>query len=139
MKKILDYLAKIWDNPIVLICISIALAIIFIPIFSNVIAYYIFFLIIALGVSIGLDQKYIFGFTKILFIAIVIVIIFTLILSLIVGDTFKDNHNGNDSDACDICGGSGVLTFKLLGEGTGIQVGFDTYYRCKGCHGSGRK
>ena len=139
MKKILDFWAKIWDNPIVLICISIALAIIFIPIFSNVIAYYIFFLIIALGVSIGLDQKYIFGFTKILFIAIVIVIILTIILSLIVGDTFKDNHNGNDSDACGICGGSGIVTFKLLGEGTGIQVGFDTYYRCKGCHGSGRK
>lgn len=48
-----------------------------------------------------------------------------------------NSSNSNSSDVCGICGGSGVVTFKSLGEGTGIQKGFDTYYRCKGCHGSG--
>ena len=48
-------------------------------------------------------------------------------------------NSDSDSDTCGICGGSGTVTSKILGEGTGIQKGFDTYYRCKGCHGSGRK
>ena len=46
--------------------------------------------------------------------------------------------NDDDSDVCGICGGSGTVTYKFLGEGSGIQKGFDTYYRCKGCHGTGR-
>lgn len=45
----------------------------------------------------------------------------------------------NDNGVCGICGGSGVVTNKSLGEGSGIQKGFDTYYRCKGCHGAGRR
>ena len=46
--------------------------------------------------------------------------------------------NDDDSDVCGICGGSGTVTSKILGTGSGIQKGFDTYYRCKGCHGTGR-
>ena len=45
----------------------------------------------------------------------------------------------SDSDTCGICGGSGTVTSKILGSGSGVQKGFDTYYRCKGCHGTGRK
>ena len=41
-------------------------------------------------------------------------------------------------DVCGICGGDGVVTSKFLGEGSGVQRGFDTYYRCRGCHGTGR-
>lgn len=47
--------------------------------------------------------------------------------------------NDSDSDTCGICGGTGTVTSKFLGSGSGIQKGFDTYYRCKGCHGTGRK
>ena len=48
------------------------------------------------------------------------------------------DDNDDDSDVCGICGGSGTVTSKFLGEGSGIQKGFDTYYRCAGCHGTGR-
>ena len=44
---------------------------------------------------------------------------------------------GDDTGTCGICGGSGTVTSKILGDGSGIQKGFDTYYRCKGCHGTG--
>lgn len=47
-------------------------------------------------------------------------------------------ENEDKSDVCGICGGSGTVTSKFLGTGTGIQKGFDTYYRCKGCRGTGR-
>ena len=46
--------------------------------------------------------------------------------------------SGNNNGVCGICGGRGVVTNKFLGEGSGIQSGFDTYYRCGGCHGTGR-
>ena len=52
------------------------------------------------------------------------------------GSTSSGSSNG--SGTCGICGGSGTVTSKILGDGTGIQSGFDTYYRCKGCHGTGR-
>ena len=47
-------------------------------------------------------------------------------------------NNSDDDGICDVCGGDGVVTQKFLGSGSGIQQGFDTYYRCKGCQGTGR-
>lgn len=52
--------------------------------------------------------------------------------------TSSDNSHSDSSDVCGICGGSGVVTNKVLGNGTGIQKGFDTYYRCRGCNGTGK-
>ena len=45
----------------------------------------------------------------------------------------------SSSDTCGICGVSGRVTQKFLGSGSGVQSGYDTYYRCKGCSGTGRK
>ena len=76
-------------------------------------------------------------------IMIVMLIIFIAGLSAILYacDYISENSGGSSSssDVCGICGGDGVVTFKSLGEGTGVQEGFDTYYRCKGCHGTGKK
>ena len=52
---------------------------------------------------------------------------------------FKACSSSSSSGTCGICGGSGVVTSKILGDGSGVQYGFDTYYRCAGCHGTGRK
>ena len=69
-------------------------------------------------------------------IIIAICLIFCIIVTLLCGTT--SDSNSSSSKTCGICGGSGTVTTKMLGEGTGIKNGFDTYYRCKGCHGSGR-
>ena len=73
---------------------------------------------------------------KLYSIIIAICLIFCIIVTLLCGIPSGSNSSG--SKTCGICGGSGTVTTKMLGEGTGIQNGFDTYYRCKGCHGSGR-
>lgn len=72
---------------------------------------------------------------------IVMLLIFIASISAILYacDCLSENGSSSSSDVCGICGGDGYVTFKSLGEGTGVQHGFDTYYRCKGCHGTGKK
>ena len=77
-------------------------------------------------------------------IIVVVLIVFVIILLLkscgLLGDLFGScGGSGGSGGTCDICGGDGVVTFKSLGEGSGVQHGFDTYYRCKGCHGTGKR
>lgn len=79
-----------------------------------------------------------------------VLIIVGLVIALIVlfkacGALFDELGFGDSggssggSGTCGICGGDGVVTQKSLGDGSGVQSGFDTYYRCKGCNGTGRK
>lgn len=68
-----------------------------------------------------------------LILVVVLIVEFALLSS-----TCSDTGSSKDSDVCDVCGGDGYVTYKFLGEGTGVQKGFDTYYRCRGCHGTGR-
>ena len=65
-------------------------------------------------------------------------IICVLLLMCIFTLCLASCDGGDDSGVCGICGGSGTVTSKFLGSGSGIQKGFDTYYRCKGCHGTGK-
>jgi len=66
------------------------------------------------------------------FISILLIICtITICLSSCGGDS-------NGTGTCGICGGDGTVTQKFLGEGSGVQKGYDTYYRCKGCHGTGK-
>ena len=73
----------------------------------------------------------------------IIVLIVTLVIVVAVCMFAKFiislDENSNKTEPCGICGGDGVVTQKLLGDGSGVQNGFDTYYRCKGCHGTGTK
>ena len=64
----------------------------------------------------------------------ILLIVCTLIICL-----SSCGGSSSESGTCGICGGSGVVTSKILGSGSGIQKGFDTYYRCAGCHGTGKK
>ena len=57
---------------------------------------------------------------------------------IIIASSVSSSAPNKDGDVCGICGGDGVVTSKMLGTGSGIQEGFDTYYRCKGCNGTGR-
>ena len=66
-----------------------------------------------------------------------IAFVFGLLITMLAGGS-TSSGSSNGSGTCGICGGSGTVTSKILGDGTGIQSGFDTYYRCKGCHGTGR-
>lgn len=71
--------------------------------------------------------------------AIALICTISLVIGLCaVAKILPSGNNSNETEACGICGGSGTVTSKILGEGSGIQKGFDTYYRCKGCHGTGR-
>ena len=70
-------------------------------------------------------------------IIIAICLILCLIMTLLCSIAGGSKSNGTGT--CGVCGGSGVVTSKIIGEGSGVQRGFDTYYRCAGCHGSGTK
>lgn len=70
-------------------------------------------------------------------IVIAICLILCLIITLICG--FAGGSKSSGTGTCGVCGGSGVVNSKIIGEGSGVQRGFDTYYRCGGCHGTGTK
>lgn len=71
-------------------------------------------------------------YSKVIAVCLGIVIVMTLLCAI-------PTKSSNGTGTCDVCGGDGVVTSKILGQGSGIQSGFDTYYRCGACHGSGRK
>ena len=70
-------------------------------------------------------------------IVIAICLIVCLIMTLLCG--LPGGGTSSGSGTCGVCGGSGTVTHKVLGEGSGVQKGFDTYYRCGSCHGTGTK
>ena len=75
---------------------------------------------------------------KIIVVVLIVVVIMLLLKSCgLLGDLFGSSDGSGGT--CGICGGDGFVTFKSLGEGSGVQHGFDTYYRCKGCHGTGKR
>ena len=134
-----NFITKLWNNNNALIYITIALVVLFGIIFKNSMLLYVISLIICLGG--GVFVSWMIGSDKgtglphlgrSLLIAFLFVLIIVLICSL------ASSAPNKDGDTCGICGGSGTVTTKFLGEGSGIQYGFDTYYRCKGCHGTGR-
>lgn len=71
--------------------------------------------------------------SNVLAICLAIGIVLTLLCGIPSGGT------SSGSGTCGVCGGSGTVTHKVLGEGSGVQKGFDTYYRCGSCHGTGIK
>lgn len=72
-------------------------------------------------------------YSKVIAVCLGIVIVITLLCKI------PSGGNSSGTGTCDVCGGSGTVTSKILGQGSGIQNGFDTYYRCGACHGTGRK
>ena len=73
--------------------------------------------------------------TKVIAVIITLAIVVLLcVVTKVFQATIADSGSGG---VCGICGGDGVVKSKIIGDGTGVQVGFDTYYRCKGCHGKG--
>ena len=134
-----NFITNLWNNNSVLIYITIALLVLFGIVFSGSMMLYIISMIICLGGGVfvswmlGTDKGT--GLTH-LGRSLLIAFIFGLIIVLIC--SLASSAPNKDGDTCGICGGSGTVTSKFLGEGSGIQYGFDTYYRCKGCHGTGR-
>lgn len=134
-----NFVAKLWNNNSVLIYITIALLVLFGIIFSGSMMLYTISMIICLGG--GVFVSWMIGTDKGSGLAhlgrsLLIAFLFGIIIVLICSP--GSSAPNNDGSACGICGGDGVVTSKILGEGSGIQKGFDTYYRCKGCHGTGR-
>ena len=136
-KKVAFLLYKIWNNNKLLVCIACTLVVLFGFIISDTLGY-IIAMIISLGAGLlaawGIGNgKWIYAGRSLLIATVV-----GLFLALIVSTSSSGGGNSKGSGTCGICGGSGTVTSKILGEGAGIQKGFDTYYRCKGCHGTGR-
>ena len=77
--------------------------------------------------------------SNVLAICLAIAIVITLLCSIPRGGNSSGSGSSSGSKTCGICGGEGVVTQKFLGEGSGVQIGFDTYYRCGSCHGRGTK
>ena len=72
-------------------------------------------------------------YSIIIAICLALCLIITLLCSLSVGGS------SSGKGSCDVCGGDGVVTHKVLGQGSGVQQGGVTYYRCGACHGTGEK
>ncbi len=65
-------------------------------------------------------------------------IVISIILLCCMAMGFAGCEEEDWGDTCSVCGGSGIVDSRILGSGSGIQYGFDTYYRCAGCHGTGK-
>lgn len=107
-------------------------------IFSNELVTYITTMIICLGGGVFVAWMIKDGKSSRLGRSLLIAAVIGLLLFLLVS-AISSGGSSSGSETCDICGGDGFVTQKILGEGSGVQQGFDTYYRCKGCHGAGIK
>jgi hypothetical protein len=131
--KIAFSVYKIWNNNSCLIGIACALVVLFGIIFSGSLTY---ILSMTLCLGVGIFLAWVINW-KSLGRALTIATVVGLLIALLVG-AMPSGGKSKGSGTCGICGGSGTVTSKILGTGSGIQKGFTTYYRCKGCHGTGR-
>ena len=115
MKKMFDFLAKIWDDGKTLTWISVALAVIFLLIFLDVIFLYIILVVLAFLICAGLDMHVVscnWTFSKYFFIALIITIVVTFLMSFVVGDAFGIILN----EKCPYCGGKGYFGGGKYGQ-----------------------
>ena len=141
-RKIGNPFVAFWESNTAMITASVILAIIFTIVFSRSLMEYsislvcsaITVLVIAkFSLKIDIDVEII---GRLILIILVIAIILTL--PLIYCDFSDSSDSSSSNEPCGICGGTGtVVNSKFLGEGEGIQYGFDMIYRCKYCHGTG--